>query len=584
MTDAPSTEPQPESTPGDAHQILGGVADLRLDELLRGLQAQLQNVITARDRLGGLLEAVVTIGSDLSLPVVLRHVVEAAVRLADARYGALGVIGQDGLLVEFIHVGMDEDTVAAIGRLPEGRGILGHVIEKPTPLRLHDLAAYPQSIGFPDHHPPLSTFLGVPLRVRNEVFGNLYLTEKRDGRDFDEEDERIISALAIAAGIVVENARLLESASRREQWLRANTEITNLVISDADLDDVLQRLVRRVREIAGGDFASVALPGDESDHLVVMAAAGPHGAEEQGRRFPVTNSISGDVMRTGETAVIADASKDERDGQPFVATRDFGPALVVPVATGGKVLGTLTIANLVGGRPFTAETRQMVESHALQAALALEYAGAQADRRRLATLEDRDRIARDLHDVVIQRLFATGMTLQGSLRLATEPQLASRLQQMVGEIDETIRDIRSTIFGLRSQIDDGEGLRSRIIEVASRHVESLGFDPVVHFDGPIDSLVDAETGEHLLAALNEALSNAARHARAHRVDVYVSAGPDVWLRVVDDGQGMSETTDRRSGLGNLTQRAESLGGTLVVNSDSTEGTTLEWRVPLSDNA
>jgi two-component system sensor histidine kinase DevS len=244
MNETPSTEPQAES--GGAHQILGAVADLRLDELLGGLQAQLQNVITARDRLAGLLEAVVTIGSDLSLPVVLRHVVEAAVRLADAQYGALGVIGQDGLLVEFIHVGMDEDTVTAIGHLPEGRGILGHLIEEPRPLRLHDLASHPHSIGFPEHHPPMSTFLGVPLRVRNEVFGNLYLSEKRDGRDFDSEDERIISALATAAGIVVENARLLESASRREQWLRASSEITNLVISEAEIDDVLHRLVRRV--------------------------------------------------------------------------------------------------------------------------------------------------------------------------------------------------------------------------------------------------------------------------------------------------------------------------------------------------
>jgi signal transduction histidine kinase len=286
-------------------------------------------------------------------------------------------------------------------------------------------------------------------------------------------------------------------------------------------------------------------------------------------------------MRTGQTSLLADASKDERDGQPFVATRDFGPAMVVPVATGGKVLGTLQIANLVGGRPFTAETRELVESHALQAALALEYAGAQADKRRLATLEDRDRIARDLHDVVIQRLFATGMTLQGGLRLVTDPQLESRLQQVVNEIDETIRDIRSTIFGLRSQVDEGAGLRSRILEVASRHAASLGFDPVVHFDGPIDSLIDVETGEQLLAALNEALSNAARHAEARHVDVYVSAGPDLWMRVVDDGRGIAEETDRRSGLDNLAQRAKRLGGRLEVNGEPGEGTTLEWSVPVA---
>lgn len=580
MTEEPSTEPQPESSPGGTGPMLGGVGDLRLDELLRGLQGQLQNVITARDRLGGLLEAVVTIGSDLSLPVVLRHVVEAAVELAEARYGALGVIGADGLLAEFIHVGMDDDTVAAIGHLPEGRGILGRLIEEPRPLRLHDLSTDPHSIGFPEHHPPMRTFLGVPLRVRDAVFGNLYLSEKRDGRDFDEEDERIISALATAAGIVVENARLLESASRREQWLRASSEITNLVISEADLDEVLRQLVRRVREIAGADFASVVLPAADPDYLVVRATEGPHG-EQHGLRFPAGNSVSGDVMKTGATALVADASKDERKGQPLVATRDFGHAMVVPVATGGRVLGTLQIANLLGGHPFTNETRQMVESHALQVALALAYAGAQTDRRRLAMLEDRDRIARDLHDIVIQRLFATGMSLQGGLRLVTDPQLSGRLQQVVNEIDETIRDIRSTIFGLRSRMDEGEGLRSRILEVASRHTESLGFDPVVHFDGPVDSLVDVETGEHLLAVLNEALSNAARHAQAHHVDVYVSAGPDLWLRVVDDGQGFSEETVRRSGIDNLAERARGLGGKLAVNGVPGEGTTLEWSVPLT---
>jgi signal transduction histidine kinase len=572
------------ATGGQPATILGGVGHLHLDELLRGLQAQLHDVISARDRLGGLLEAVVTIGSDLSLPVVLRKIVEAAVQLAEARYGALGVIGEDRLLVEFIHVGMDDETVAAIGHLPEGRGILGHLIDEPNALRLRDLKSDPHSIGFPAHHPPMSTFLGVPLRVRDEVFGNLYLADKRDGRHFDEEDERIISALATAAGIVVENARLLESAARRERWLRANTEITNLVLADTDLDQVLQRLVRRAREITGAEFASVVLPSTDPGELVVRAAEGPHAAEQIEYRFRVENSVSGDVMRTGETELIVDASKDERLEQPLVATRDFGPAMVLPIATGANVIGTLQIANALGGRPFTAEARQLIESHALQAAIALEYATAQADRERLATLEDRDRIARDLHDGVIQRLFATGMTLQGGLRLAHDSQLASRLQQVVDEIDVTIRDIRSTIFGLRAKTETGHGLRSSILEVATRYRDALGFDPMVHFDGPIDGLVDRDVGEHVVAVLNELLSNAARHARPSRVDVFVSAGSDLWLRVVDDGGGFSHEIGRRSGLDNLADRANRLGGEFSVESGPGEGTTAEWSVPLANNA
>ena len=443
--------------------ILSRDTGLRLDELLHGLQEHLQYVITARDRLHRLLEAVMVIGSDLSLGVVLRKIVEAALDLVDARYGAVGVVGEHGGLDEFIHVGMDDDTVRAIGPLPEGKGILGRLIVDPQPLRLHDLSADSHSVGFPANHPPMKTFLGVPLRVRGEVFGNLYLSEKGGGRDFDEEDEHLITALAAGAGIIVENARLFEAAQRRERWLHVSAEITDLVISDAPLDDVLDAFVERVREMAGADYASVTLPADEPDRLIIRAAHGDaYVAEHQGRVFSVENSISGEVMATGQTVLVPDASADERDHQPLVASGIFGCAMVVPVGRPGGVMGTVQVANVRDRGGFAAEVQPMTESLAAQVALALHHAQIQEDRHRLAMLEDRDRIARDLHDVVIQRLFASGMSLQGGLRLVREPQLAGRLQQVVDEIDDIIRDIRSTIFGLRTQSDDRAGLLYRI--------------------------------------------------------------------------------------------------------------------------
>ncbi len=368
------------------------------------------------ERLRALVAAVLAIGSDLELPAVLRHIVESAVTLIDARYCALGVLDAAGEgLSEFVHVGMSPEEVQGIGRLPEGHGILGLLILEPEPLRLGVLGAHPDSFGFPPNHPPMSSFLGVPIRVRGQVFGNLYLTDKRGAAEFSQEDEILAVALAGAAGVAVENSRL---------------------------------------------SARVAA---------------------------------------------------------------------------------------------------------------------------LSLVEDRERIAADLHDTVIQRLFATGLGLQGLVRAVDDPAVAGPIQRAVDDLDETIRQIRSAIFALQSPRLPGRTLADEIAGLVAEATASLGFRPAVRLDGPVDQLVGDAVGVQLLAVLREALSNVVRHAGASVVTVTVEvSGSELITTVTDDGAGAG--AGRRpggNGLASLHHRAEALGGTLRLGAgDGGRGTTVRWRVPL----
>jgi len=359
-----------------------------------------------------LLDAVITVGSNLDLESVLRHIVESAVALVDARYGALGVLDESGTrLSQFITVGMDDETYHAIGTLPEGHGILGLLIVDPKPIRLPDLHEHPDSFGFPPNHPPMNSFLGVPVRIRDQVFGNLYLTDKTTGEVFTDIDEELVVALAAAAGLSIENARL---------------------------------------------------------HVKV---------------------------------------------------------------------------------------------------------------KEIALIEDRERIARDLHDTVIQRLFATGLRLQAAARLSERPEVTNRIVQAVDELDLTVKYIRTAIFGLEGSLRADGGLRQQILAMTSGAAAALGVDPHVLFDGPVDAIAD-DVGNELLAVLGEALTNVTRHAEARRVDVEVTAGTDLVLRVIDDGHGLPEELRAEGrGLANMSSRASRLGGTFVTAPGLRSGTVLEWRVP-----
>jgi signal transduction histidine kinase len=552
---------------------------LRLDDLLAELQVRLQAVLSTRDRVQALLEAVVAVGSQLELETVLRQIVEAAVGLVDARYGALGVIGDSGKLAEFVPVGLDEAEIAAIDHWPEGRGLLGALITDPRPVRLADLSADPRSSGFPDGHPPMRSFLGVPVRIRDEIFGNLYLTEKRGGGQFDEEDETVVTALAAAAGVAIENARLYEEARRRQRWLQASAEVTRRLLSGADPGDVLDLVIDQTLEMSGADLAVLALPEGEHGQLVVRHAAGEDAAQARGMTLPDT-SLSAEVLATGEPVTLEEFSRDERVAQVARDRMSLGPAMVYPLGGAGNVRGVLTVGRRPGSMPLAQTAVEMVGSFAAQAAVALELADARRDAEQITVLQDRERIARDLHDLVIQRLYATGMSLQGAMPLISRPEVADRVSRAVDALDDTIGDIRSAIFALQARHDVKQpGLREQILQIIDEMTGSLGFAPSLSLTGDLSERVPDDIAGHMLGALRESLSNAARHAAASRIDVIVEVGGDLVLVVRDDGVGLRDVT-RRSGLANLAERAEQLGGTLKVAAAGGGGTELHWQVPL----
>jgi signal transduction histidine kinase len=550
---------------------------MRLDELLRELDSRLTDVVRTRDRLHELLNAVLAVGSDLDLQTMLRRIVEASVRLVDAEYGALGVIGSNGFLAQFLTSGVDDEAAVRIGHLPRGHGILGVLIRDPRPLRLDDLGSHAAAFGFPPDHPPMRTFLGVPLRVRDEVFGNLYLTEKRGGASFDEEDEAVVLALAAAAGVAIENARLYEDTRRREQWVAASGEISTALLSGREAEDVLPLLAARAAELADATTALVALPHDGQDRLVVEVATGPGSGPLVGRRLGEPGSRIAAVRQSSAAEVLQAA-----DG-PYELCEGLtvGSAVVVPLGTADG--GVLVVAAAVDAEPVRAASVAALRTFAGQAALALELAARRRDAERLTVFEDRDRIARDLHDVVIQRLFATGMQLESTSRLLTSPEAKTRVRHAVDDLDATIREIRSSIYALQTGplSDAVPTLRSRLLEVLDAAAEQLGFSPTLQLSGLVDTGVPAEVGEQVLAVLREALSNAARHASATRVVVQLDVAKGVRLVVRDNGVGIAGTT-RRSGLANLGARAADLAGSFSVAPlpGPEGGTELVWSVPL----
>ncbi|GIH52782.1 Histidine kinase-, DNA gyrase B-, and HSP90-like ATPase [Microbispora rosea] len=550
------------------------IPQTHLDGLLAELHTRLQAVLSTRDRAYALLEAVVSVGGNLDLETVLHRIVETAATLADARYAALGVIGEDDTLARFVPVGLSEEEIARIDHWPHGLGLLGLLIKEPRPLRLARIGDHPRSYGFPAGHPPMAGFLGVPVRVRGRLFGNLYLTDKRGGGEFDEDDEAIIVAFAGAAGVAIENARLYEDSRRRETWLQASAEITRSLLSGAETPRVLTLIARRARRMAGADTAAILLPEGGGLTLRVAIADGVPGPARR-RRLPVEGSLAGQAFLRAEPRVVTELS----DTDFLTATGEAGAACAVPLGAPGAVRGVLSLARRPGRVPFSRAEVCMVHSFAGHAAVALELDEARRDAERLGLLEDRDRIAKDLHDVVIQRLFAVAMTLTGATRLVERPEAAARLRTAIDELDGTIRQIRSTIFALRAPAD-APGLRARLVELVEGAREPLGFLPALCMDGQLDTRVPAHVGDHLLAVAREAISNVVRHAHATRAAVTVRLDKDrLTLLVEDDGVGLP-ARGRRSGLRNLCDRAESLGGSCAAETGAAGGTRVCWSVPL----
>jgi signal transduction histidine kinase len=561
---------------------LPGLDPLGVRALLGEVTERVESVALLADRMQGLLRAVVSIGSQLDVAAVLREIVTTAATVANAEYAALGVLDPtaERRLSQFITVGIDDDQRAKIGDLPHGRGVLGLLIDQPKTIRLNDIGADPSSYGFPANHPPMRTFLGVPVVVRGEVFGNLYLTEKRGGGDFSSADEGLVQLLATAAGLAIQNARLYEQARQRQHWLEVSRDITAMLLGGSPPSEVFPTLIACARELAGADSAFLALPAGNGS-LRADFADGIGAEAIRGMVLP-KESMSARVMNEGHPVAVTDARTDLLVWQRIIEAAGAGPALFVPLGTDEGTVGTLVVTRELDRASFTEDTVALIESFAGQAALALRLGAAARDREQLAVLGDRDRIARDLHDLVIQRLFATGMSLEGSLRHLTSP-AAERIQQAVTDLDDTIKEIRSTIFALQSPAPlTGDGLRTAINHAVSTASGTLASEPVVRIEGPIDTVVPQHVGEQLLAVLRETLSNIARHAEATAVSVDITVAADqVTLEVLDDGVGLP-ASGRRSGLTNLERRASDLGGTFDARAVAppARGTRVLWRVPL----
>ncbi|MCZ4508365.1 GAF domain-containing protein [Streptomyces sp. ActVer] len=556
---------------------------LRLDELLDELQSRIDAARGTQDRVHSLLEAVLSVGRELDLPQVLRRIVEAAVVLVDAEYGALGVIGDDSRLSEFLTVGMRDEQRAQIGDLPSGHGILGELIRHPAPLRLPELSEHPSSYGFPEHHPPMHSFLGVPIRVRDKVFGNIYLTEKRGAAEFDAEDEAVLSTLAVAAGVAIENARLYEETRLRERWMRASGEVTSTLLSGAPGAEVLELIVEQAVEIASADVGMIAEYVSGADEMRPMLAVGADAERRSGLVLPAQEGFVAAALTTAEPVVSADIEHDARTGERESHWAGLGPVVAVPLGAGGKARGVLLLGRLAGRTPFPDDDTGPLLGFAGQAALALELAERRRDAEQIALLQDRDRIARDLHDLAIQRLFAAGMTLQSAQRFMDHPEGTERLSRTVDDLDDTIKIIRSTIFGLRTHgggAKEDSGLRGRVSEAVKSSATSFGFAPALRIEGLVDTGVPGDIADHALAVLGEALSNAVRHSGARSVDVHLRcAGGELALTVTDDGCGVPDGV-ARSGLKNIEERARALGGALTLGErPDGGGTQLVWRVP-----
>ena len=578
---APAAEPGSAPTaaqgPGGtgAADVAGGlgfpdVPRLELDQRLVQLGDRADDVLATQGRLRGLLRANALVAGELSLPLVLRQIVGAARDLLGARYAALGVLGRDGGLEQFVHAGMDGELVTRIGDLPEDRGVLGLLISEPVPIRLADPSAHRASAGFPPGHPPMTGFLGVPVRIGEEVFGNLYLTERSLGGEFTAEDEELAIALAAAAGAAIANARRFAESEQRRRWLDASGELVPLLLSGA-AGQPHALIVQHAAAAAAADFAALAVPFG-ADEVIVTGVTGAVTGGMMNRTAPLEDSLTGQAIRTGKPRLV---TGEGRKAAAAELGADLGPLIVVPLAAGEQVRGALMLGRLAVRTGFTDTDLDMAASFAGHAAVAMELARARADQLILAQAEDHDRIAGDLHDHVIQELFALGMRLQGQVA-RSDPATAERVNGYVDTLDEVIKKIRTSIFGLHQPPHPPASLPARLMEIIEEHTPQLGFTADISFAGLLDPGPGETLAHDILAVTREALSNCARHAHATAVSISLVLQHElITLEITDNGRGLG-TPSRSSGLSSMRRRAGCNGGTFQLTTPADGGTRLTW--------
>jgi len=565
-------KPDPQSAP-----VRETLSQLRLRELLGEVQDRIEKIVEGRDRLDGLVEAMLTVTSGLDLDATLRSIVDSAIQLVDARYGALGVRGHGHDLVEFVYQGIDDDTRALIGDLPQGRGVLGALIDDPHPIRLDNIQHHPASVGFPPNHPPMRTFLGVPVKIRDEVFGNLYLTEKADGQPFSEDDEVLVQALAAAAGIAIANARLYAQLRARQAWIEAARDIATEMLSGADPATVFALLADKALKLAGATATMVAIPVEAepsasgNSELVIAETSGALSASE----LDATT-----VTGTAVADVFLDRTPRRVDNLDLVigGFTDPGPALLLPLRVADTAAGVLIVLRRAGLPPFNDEQLDMLAAFAGQAALAWQLATSERRMRELDVLTDRDRIARELHDHVIQRLFAVGLAMQATVPLAKSTEVQRRLSEQVDDLQDIIQDIRTAIFGLHTPSGPVR-LRQRLEEAIAEH-SGAGLRTMVQFVGPV-SVVDATLADHAEAFVRAAVGDATRHANVSRLSVVVEVDDELGIKVAADGQGAPDEA-RADNLAETRRVAEEIGGGLTIDAGPDGETTVRWSVPLPE--
>ena len=527
-----------------------------------------------------LLDAGLTLASELSLPIVLQRIVDLAVQVTDARYGALGVLGEDGHLVEFVTSGVSAAERKAIGALPRGRGLLGHVIAHPAVLRVQNIAEHPASVGFPAHHPPMQSFLGAPVTAMGKVYGNIYLTDKRQADEFSSDDETALMVLATQAGVAIANASLYEEMTMRERWLDALREISSQILAGVDANSLLDRIAVTARELANADMSTIITTTATPGEVVVAAASGGQAAAVAGQRLPQARTVSGEVMRTGKPLIFTDATAERKGAAPIIRAAHVGPAIFVPLRVAGRATGTLMVANATGGRLFKERELRLVETFADQASVAIEYGRARVDQMRLGLLEERERIAKELHDGIIQSLFAVGMGLQGTALVAASPEVAGRIEGAVGELDRVIRDLRNYIFGLRPGILADRQLDQALRALSEEVTGRSRLATLVDIDAETAAALSARS-QDVVQLTREALSNAARHAHARSASITLTRRDGMAvLTIEDDGAGFDPSRDAPgNGLRNMRERATAMGGELSLKSEPGRGTRVEVRIP-----
>jgi len=549
---------------------------VELDRRLTDLVEAANDVLATQSRLRALLKANQAVVAQLELPSVLRRIVAAATELAGASYGGLAVLGADGELEDFVQVGMSDEELAAIGGPQRGVGVLAALIEDPNPIRLARLSDHPRFGGLPDGHPTIISFLGVPIRSRDRVYGNLYLGDAA-ADVFTEEDEQLVGALAATAAFAIENARLFSETQHRQAWASASAEITAQLLQGGTADGALYLIARRILGLAAADVSAVALLNDERDRMTFVEVQGEDPGQVMGLEMSTEGTLTERVLRTGRPGRFTEVDLKRQGVQ--VANR-FGPMMVIPLTTPSRTFGVLLVARRPGERSFTEGELELAADFAGRASVALELGVARSDQERVLLFEERGRIARELHDRVIQLLFGTGLQLQNVLAALPPGRSAEQVDTAIAGVDDAIAQIRRVIFTLSSTSLPGASTgRRRLLDLVTQLGVRLSIEPTLTFEGPVDGVVDDDLAEEVLAVVTEAVTNAVRHARAREVSVTVTADArGLAVTVSNVGRPFTDS-GRRSGLANLEERARRRGGTMSIGNEAGE-TTLVWRVPV----